>query len=107
MSLLALDQFIYSFEGLIEGCDELTVFVGRVVHELLGEDVCDVFADLETWVGVKVPPWPSKTAKRLLPSPMLQVWMAASSMLFLQPEWGDGYLAFRRRRRRRPGTRLS
>ena len=103
LPLGALDHLIDPFEGLVEGYRELACFVVGIGHEFLGEDISNVLADLEAWVGEGVPPCPSKTAKRALPSPILGLWIAASSMFLRQPEWAEGYLAFRLRRRRSRG----
>ena len=47
-----------------------------------------------------VPPWPSKTANKALPSPISTSWMAASYMFFLQPSSWFLYLAFQLNRRK-------
>jgi hypothetical protein len=48
LSLLAFNELIDPFEGLIECLYELSVLVGLIVHELFGEDVSHVLTDLET-----------------------------------------------------------
>ena len=47
-----------------------------------------------------VPPWPSKTANKALPSPISTSWMAASYMFFLQPLSWFLYLAFQPNRKK-------
>jgi hypothetical protein len=74
------------------------VLVSFELGEFLEEDSADILADFEAFFGESLPPCPSKTAKRELLSPMLSSWMAASSMVFRQPAYGQLYPAFLLRR---------
>lgn len=91
--------FVHQLEGEIERIDVILFLIGFKVDEDISELAFHVLTNLVAWIKARIPPWPSKTAKREFPSLRSGLWIAASSIVFLQPEWTGKYLAFRKRRR--------
>lgn len=84
--LLTFNLFIHFFERLVQSLGINLVFVCRSFFENADKFPLNIFAHFVTFITEAIPPCPSKTAKRELPSPKSASWMSASSIDFLHPE---------------------